>query len=392
MKKFKVDVSVIGRFHAFNLAKSLQDKNILNKLFTSLPKYRAADFGIKRENVITCWWCEILIRVLRKFKLLDKNPSKSYWYHHCYMNALNRYTKKTNADIFICFAGVSLDAIKIAKDKGMITILERGSSHRIYQQNILKEEYLKTNTFTNLDFSQNEEVFQRELIEYDLVDFISIPSSFVKRTFIEQNISNDKLIINPYGVNLDEFKQIPKEDNVFRIIFAGGGSLRKGYHYLLQAFSELSLSNCELWHLGSINDEIKPFLKKFNNKNWILKGHIPQKELFKYYSQGSVFVLPSLEDGFGMVIFQAMACGLPVILSENTGGYDAITKDGEEGFVIPIRDVEAIKEKIWYLYNNQDIAREMGQKAKIKVSNGFSWEDYGNRYIKNLEEIYANKN
>ena len=93
-----------------------------------------------------------------------------------------------------------------------------------------------------------------------------------------------------------------------------------------------------------------------------------------------------------MVIFQAMACGLPVILSENTGGYDAITKDGEEGFVIPIRDVEAIKEKIWYLYNNQDIAREMGQKAKIKVSNGFSWEDYGNRYIKNLEEIYANKN
>ena len=87
-----------------------------------------------------------------------------------------------------------------------------------------------------------------------------------------------------------------------------------------------------------------------------------------------------------------MSCGLPVILSENTGAYDAITQDGEEGFVIPIKNVEAIKEKILYLYNNQDIAKEMGQKGKKRIESGFTWEDYGNRYIKNLEEIYANKN
>ncbi|HIE58654.1 MAG TPA: glycosyltransferase, partial [Hydrogenothermaceae bacterium] len=116
----------------------------------------------------------------------------------------------------------------------------------------------------------------------------------------------------------------------------------------------------------------------------------PQNELYKYYSQGSIFVLPSLEEGFAMVQFQAMACGLPLICTTNTGGEDLITKNGEEGFVIPIRNVEAIKEKILYLYNNQNICKDMGQKAKKKIEKGFSWDDYGNRYIKNLEKIMPN--
>lgn len=101
--------------------------------------------------------------------------------------------------------------------------------------------------------------------------------------------------------------------------------------------------------------------------------------------------MPSLEDGFGMVIFQAMSCGLPVIL-KNTGAYDAITENGEEGFVIPIRDVEAIKEKFCIYIIIKILQKKQGQKAKKRVESGFTWEDYGNRYIKILEEIYANKN
>jgi glycosyltransferase involved in cell wall biosynthesis len=388
MKKFKVDISVIGRFHAFNLAYQLQSKNLLKTLFTSLPKFRAKDFNINTQNVRSCWWCELIVRVFRKFKITIKYPSSIYIYHHCYMRALNKVVRKTDADIFIGFAGVSLDAIKAAKEKGMITILERGSSHRYYQQNIMKNEFKKLNIHTKIDFSESEEVYVREMQEYELVDYISIPSSFVKRTFVEQGFDENKLIVNPYGVDLVEFRQIPKNDNVFRIIFAGGGNIRKGYHYLLQAFYELDLPNCELWHLGALSPEMMPFLDKYKHKNWILKGHISQSELYKYYSQGSVFILPSLEDGFGMVIFQAMSCGLPVILSENTGGYDAISQDGEEGFVIPVKNVEAIKDKILYMYNNPDLAKSMGDKAKMKVANGFTWNDYGNRYIENLEVIY----
>ncbi len=392
MKKIKVDVSVIGRFHAFNLAYQLQKENLLNNLFTSLPKFRSKAFGVETGKTVSCWWSEALIRLLRKLKLTQKYPSSVYLYHHSYMYALNRYIKKSNADVFIAFAGVSLGAIKIAKSKGMTVVLERGSSHRRFQKQILEQEYNLQGVTTNINFDESEEVFVREMQEYDLADYISIPSSFVKRTFLEQGIPEEKLLVNPYGVDLEEFKPVPKTDDVFRIIFAGGGNLRKGYHYLLQAFHELNLENCEVWHLGSVSEEVKPYLEKYYHKNWILKGHIPQNELYKCYSQGSVFVLPSIEDGFGMVIFQAMSCGLPVILSENTGGYDAITKDGEEGFVVPIRDVNILKEKILYLYSNKNLARQMGAKAEAKVKNGFTWDDYGSRYVNNLKSVVEQKN
>lgn len=377
----KVNISVVGRFHAFNLAKQLQDKVFLNKLITTYPKFIVNKWHIKKNLTTSEVFLEILRRYGSKIPFIPKSYINTFLQKSHAKNSA-KYLKE--CDIFIGWSGSSLEALVEAKKQNKITILERGSSHYNYQMKILLE--------TNKEFVPDYSTWQRELLEYELADYISIPSSYVKRTFIENGILENKLIVNPYGVNLNEFKQIEKKDNIFRIIFAGGGTFRKGYHFLLQAFYELNLQNCELWHLGTVQKEMKPYLEKYKTEKFILKGHQPQNKLFEFYSQGSIFVMPSLEEGMAMVQFQAMACGLPLICSTNAGGEDLITKDGEEGFVIPIRDVEAIKEKILYLYNNQDIAREMGQKAKIKVSNGFSWDDYGNRYIKNLEEIYANKN
>ena len=381
---FKVNVNVVRRFHAFDLAKQIKKHNYLNKLVTTYPKFKVREWNLENSEIVSELWLEILNRYRNKIPFIPNDLINNFVkIQHAKTSA--KYVNE--ADIIIGWSGSSLETIIEAKKKGKIFILERGSSHYSYQMNILKEE----NSIINKDYKCNYQTWQRELLEYELADYISIPSSFVKRTFIEAGIDEKKLLVNPYGVNLAEFKQIKKEDDVFRIIFAGGGSLRKGYHYLLQAFYELNLPNCEVWHLGSINDEVKPFLDKYKHKNWILKGHKPQNELYKYYSQGNVFVMPSLEEGFAMVQFQAMACGLPLVCTTNTGGEDLISKDGEEGFLIPIRDVEVIKEKILYVYNNQNIAKEMGKKAKAKVENGFTWDDYGDRYIENLKKIYEDK-
>lgn len=377
----KINIAVVGRFHAFDLAKKLQDKKILNKLITTYPKVIVSKWEIKKEKVIS----EIFLELLRRYKQKIPFISNSYLNTFIQKNHAKKSAKYlSECDIFIGWSGSSLEALVEAKKLNKITILERGSSHYNYQMKILLE--------TNKEFVPDYNTWQRELLEYQLADYISIPSSFVKRTFIENGIPEKKLLVNAYGVNLSEFKQIEKKDNIFRIIFCGSMSIQKGSHLLLQAFHELNLSNCELLHLGSVQNEMKKYLEKYKTANVILKGHQPQNKLFEFYSQGSVFVIPSLQEGMAMVQLQAMACGLPLICSTNTGGDDLITKEGEEGFVIPIRDVEAIKEKILYLYNNQDIAKEMGQKAKKRVESGFTWEDYGNRYIKNLEEIYANKN
>ncbi|MEP2650899.1 MAG: glycosyltransferase family 4 protein [Paraglaciecola sp.] len=372
----KVNISVVGRFHAFDLAKTLEHHGILNRLITTYPKFIAKKWGLAKNKIVSEQLLELTNRYRKYIPFLNNHYIN---YHVKKIHAKNSSRYINDCDIHIGWSSSSLETIIESKKQGKLFILERGSSHYNFQMNTLQK--------LNPSFVPDYRAWQRELLEYELADYISIPSSFVKRTFIENGIDESKLLVNPYGVNLQEFKQIEKQDSTFRVIFTGNGSFRKGYHLLLQAFYELNLQNCELWHVGSVDKNMTPYLDKYKIDTFILKGVKPQNQLYKYYSQGSVFVMPSLEEGMAMVQFQAMACGLPLICSTNTGGDDLISKEGVEGFVIPTESIEAIKEKILFLYHNQDIAKEMGRKAKARVSKGFTWGDYGDRYVENLNEI-----
>ena len=229
---------------------------------------------------------------------------------------------------------------------------------------------------------------ERELLEYEYTDYISVPSQFVYNTFTEFGIPEDKLIKNPYGVNLEEFYPVKKEDDTFRVIHCGAISYRKGIPYLLEAFSQLNLKKSELWIVGSIDQEIKEFVDQYKDDNIIFHGPKKQSDLYWYLSQCDVFCLASIEEGLAMVQAQAMACGLPIITTTNTGGGELVEND-KNGFVIPIRDIQAIKEKILYLYKNKETSKRMGEKAIESINNNFSWDDYGHRYVMNLEEIYS---
>ncbi|MFV1977428.1 MAG: glycosyltransferase family 4 protein [Candidatus Scalindua sp.] len=377
----QVTISVGGRFHAFYLAQQLLTRGYLKQLITSYPKFEVAKYGIPKGKVSSVIIMELMARIWYRFPaVMNYLCNPQYLIHevfdkcasHCY----------TESDICIAFAGFGLHTIKKAKEMGAITVIERGSAHMLYQTQILTEEHEKY----GLKFQHpSAKLIDMSLEEYEEADYISIPSLFAKRTFLERGIPEEKLIHVPYGVHLDEFRQAQKEDNIFRIVYAGGMTIQKGVHYLLQAYAELRLPGSELLLVGGMTEEIKLFFKKYRgNYRWV--PHVSQKELYKYYSQASVFVLNSIQDGFGMVMPQAMACGLPVVCTKNTGGEDII-KDGKEGFIIPIRDVEALKEKILYLYENSEISNEMGQLAKERVSKGFTWDDYGDRMIAKFHDI-----
>jgi glycosyltransferase involved in cell wall biosynthesis len=223
-------------------------------------------------------------------------------------------------------------------------------------------------------------VYEREIQSYTECDRISVPSLYVKRTFIEHGISEHKLIHVPYGTSLTEFYPVQKEDNIFRVIHCGGITLRKGVAYLLQAFYELQLPNAELWLVGSLDPEMEPFLQKYKSPQIVLKGKQPQNQLRWFYSQCSVFCIASIEEGLAMVQPQAMACGLPIIHTTNTGGED-IVRDGVDGFCIPIRDIEAIKEKILFFYEHPDRLAEIGENALERAKTSLSWDDYGEKII-----------
>lgn len=378
----RVLVSVKRRFHAFDLAHQLQKHNMLYKLNTTYTKNVTQRWGIDSSKIRSNFMLEFLHRYAAKF--FSRNIKRMIEKHTSIQQAKSNLKELDNIDIFIGWSESSLEALIEAKKKGVITILERGCSHYNYQMKILEEEY----KLNNLEFHPTYIHWQRELLEYQLADYISIPSSFAKKTFLEEGFPEAKLLVNPYGVDLDNFRKIPKEDDIFRVVFAGGFAVRKGVKYLLQAFTELDLKNSELIHLGSVNEDTKPIIDNYKSEKIKFLGHKPQRELYKYYSQSDVFVLMSVEDGFGMVVFQAMSCELPIIVSENTVGHDAVTKNGEEGFVIPIRDVDMLKEKIKFLYDNPDLRKQMGLRARKRVETGFSWDDYGDRYVQNIKKVF----
>ncbi|MEK6589623.1 MAG: glycosyltransferase family 4 protein, partial [Nitrospinota bacterium] len=296
-------------------------------------------------------------------------------------------------------ASFALYSMRSAKNRGAITILERGSSHILYAHELLKDEYARYNKslvpstgWVPRPFLKGglggTRLIEKQLIEYEEADYISVPSRFVYNSFIEKGVNRDKLILVPYGVNLNSFKQAKKKDKIFRIIFVGNISLRKGVHYLLEAISELRLKDFEVAFIGSISDDAKTILKKYDGY-YKYYCNVNHNELYKFYSNSSVFILPSIEEGLAMVIAEAMACGLPVIVTKNTGG-EEIVRNGIDGFIIPVRDSEAIKEKILYFYENEDKRQEMGDSAREYIKK-FSWDRYGDEMVKAYKKVLSKR-
>lgn len=377
----RVTLSAPGRYWAFDLAQQLLKRDGLEQLITSYPRFKGKKYGLPLEKVTTLPLNQVIYRAWTHLpRLLRTAYDPTLRLTELFDRQARRRVR--DCDIFVGWAGLCLLTMRQAQSRGAITLVERGSSHILFQQEIMREEYDRLGLKGPL---AHPGIIKRELQEYAEADYIVVPSGFVKSTFLQRGVDERKLIHNPFGVNLAGFRKVKKEDDVFRVIFAGGSSLRKGTHYLLRAFSELKLPNSELLLIGSVDDNMKSFFRKYAGTfKWI--GPQRQEYLYRHYSQGSVFVMPSIEEGLALVQLQAMACGLPLICTTNTGGEDLI-EEGEEGFIIPIRDIGALKEKLVYLYENPAEREEMGRKAEEKARGHFSWDDYGRRTMENYQRI-----
>jgi glycosyltransferase involved in cell wall biosynthesis len=200
-------------------------------------------------------------------------------------------------------------------------------------------------------------------------DYVVTLSDFVKLSYLESSFPSKNMFVAYPDADIQRFIPRKKEDGVFRVLYVGYTTMLKGLHYLLDAWEDLDLPNSELVLVGGygkISNELRSRYEKRINRNSNIKsfGHTNTPE--EYYKNTSVMVFPSLTEGFGKVTLEAMACGLPVITTENAKG---IVEDGKTGFVVPIRDSQAIKEKIEYLYHNPDVREKMGREARKAVEN-----------------------
>ena len=213
---------------------------------------------------------------------------------------------------------------------------------------------------------------ERKDQELSLADHIFVASTMTKNSLLKEGIDAEKITVIPYGAPIDYFHPQPKPDKTFRALFVGRVGARKGVHYLLQAWQDLQLPSAELVLVG-VNEFPDGWLDKYQDICSYIPC-VPHRSLQQYYSLASVFVFPSLVEGFGLVLLEAMACGIPVITTPNTAGLDIID-DGVEGFIVPIRDVEALKEKLEWCYHHPQELQAMGEAARRKAEK-LTWEAY----------------
>jgi glycosyltransferase involved in cell wall biosynthesis len=223
---------------------------------------------------------------------------------------------------------------------------------------------------------------EAERIEHDLASVIVSASTFTKQTLIENGVSPERIRVNPLGVDYEDFKS-PELDNNQKLRFGFVGAIKatKGIPLLLEAWEKLGARNSELWLVGSASKKTKSLLPQLPGLQY--KGPIPHVELPSLLQQCDVFVFPSYFEGFGLVILEAMAAGLPVITTTATAGPDIITQ-GHDGFIIEPGNVYALVNKMEFCLHNRDRVTAMGANAR-KTAERFTWDAYGDQWMGILE-------
>jgi glycosyltransferase involved in cell wall biosynthesis len=229
-------------------------------------------------------------------------------------------------------------------------------------------------------------LIENEETEANEATLITVPSHFVKQTFINQGTDAAKIRVVPYGVSLQEFHPVDAPvDDKFRLVFVGQFSLRKGIPYLLEAFKAFSHPNKELIVVGNVAEDIKPLINAIGTEHVKFVGIVPRANVKQYLSVAHALVLPSIEEGLALVQAQAMACGCPIIATPNTGS-ETLFENGKEGLIVPARNSFALTEAFTKLADDQNLRKTMSAACLEKVKGFGGWQTYAKLMVKVAEE------
>jgi starch synthase len=366
----KINIAASHRFHLLDLARELEKLGHEVRFYSYVPTKRAVKYGLKKENSYSIFY------IMIPFLALLKLSNRSGWSLKLINRALDFYLSNfmKPCDFYIALGPVYKNSIKKAqKDFNAVTILEWGNKHIEEQKRILSE---------IPGSRQYEEYFTiRSIDGYNFADYISIASNHVKTSFIEKGVNENKLLINPYGVDLSMF--YPTElslDEPYDVIMVGGWSYRKGCDLLIEYFKN---SELRFLHVGPLVDLPFPL-----HNNMVHIDAVDQKVLIEYYKMSKIFVLVSRDEGLAMVQSQALICGLPIVCSKNTGGSDLNLFLNEKKWISELEEfnIESLDyciKKALRLANNQKGVRNYAGK----VSEALDWRAYGKRYNENLVKI-----
>lgn len=354
-----------GRTWLLDISRELEKQGHEVNFYSYVPTKRALKFGLKKECSRS--YFILAIPFLALMKLTNTSNWSLFLFHYIFDLYVSWFLKP--CDIFIGHSPMHVKALKKAKKKyGAKVIIERGSSHVLEQIRLLEN----NPTLNGKVFMPNMFV-KRDLKGYKLADYVSIPSEFVKNSFLSNSVPNKKLFVNPYGISLIEFQPTKLESDQYDVIMVGQWCYRKGCDLLVEVCKKNNLS---LLHVGSVTNVPFP-----EDKNFTHFDSVEQKELINYYKKAKVFALPSREEGFGMVLTQALVCGLPIVCSKTTGGPDLVKFTNNPNGISVMKEYSE-SELLVCLNNALEFSKtQKGIRSYSEnVEEFLSWKSYGERY------------
>lgn len=272
-------------------------------------------------------------------------------------------------DLFDGVMGQCVTATGRAPLRSARRVVTSLNTHIQHLDRVMREESRRVGATTPLFVSPR--MVHRVLYELNRAAAIRVCSDHARQTFLDHGVAAGRVHVIPIGIDLDHFHPVDKTDDVFRVLVVSSVTPRKGVHHALEAFERAQLSNSEMVIIGGTGDAwsrrlIDDYTRRCPNVR-LEHCDVSREPVAQHYGRASVLVHAAVEDGFGLVIPQALACGRPVVATRESGASEVI-REGETGFVVSARDVDALVDRLRLLHADAHLRERMGQSAPASVA------------------------
>jgi len=398
--KSSIILSHSGKQHSYHVAKALLDLGYLKFFYTSsyiksekiqrLIQKKEWSFlsrrflpGLGNGHVRSAWKYEIKELIYRKIKGNGKLVNELVFERdEKFDKDLSKKLTGLKYSLFWGFQGSCRDSLITANNMGKQSICEMTIAHLPFAKKLLHEEaLLHPDWADSIDFANFPADYEERLIqEPQIAKKVIAISSFLKSTLVQEGIPADKVTVIPLGFDAGAIPFNPETLSIakrpLRLLYAGRITQRKGMKYLLEAVKQFSKAEVELHVIGNIYGSGEAFNKYRELYNY--KKGISQAALFKQYGEYDALVFPSVLEGFGLVTVEAMGAGLPVITTPNTNAAEVL-QDGINGYLVPIRNTEAIVNAIAALRAMDNNHFQQMRLAARETALRYSWDVYKKR-------------
>lgn len=364
-----VTISVSGSFPAaYHFGRYLEEQGRLTRLITPLPFSRTRRFGVSQARTRSLWVIGGVHYLNFVHAPVAVRPWTQYLTHLAYDHAAALQIGEP--DIVNVWAANALATIRRAHRLGVKAVLHTGSTHIEWQTENLQEEFARHGFKGAIT---RKELVQRTIVEYEEADAIVVPSRVARDTFLAKGTPDAKLHIVQWGGKPVTAAPVarPARDKP-RILYVGNCSILKGIPYLFNAFKRLN-GRATLRLVGPVEPGALA-----------AAGGVPEgvevvgprrgDSLAQEYREADAFVIASIEEGSAFVVMEAMAAGLPVVVSDRVGA-DQV-RDGINGFIVPARDAVALGDRLRELVEDSELRDRIGRAAASSVE-ARGWREYG---------------